>query len=600
MSRDLCYYDRTLFVSMPPERDAKMNVLGNRAQPKRTRQKGINEDSTLNYEKAGMLSTAARWLLLGFILLFVVLVRVRLLDIPLERDEGEYAYMGQLVLQGVPPYSAAYSMKLPGTDLMYAGIMSLFGQSIRGIHLGLIVLNCATIVLLFYLGKKLANDVVGVIASSTYAVLSLSSSVFGFAAHATHFVALPAIGGALLLLSALDKNKPLLYFFSGTLFGLAFLMKQPGLFFIAFGATYLIYHYFASVPRRALKKMLLHIALFMSGALLPFLATVLWLYTSGVFDTFWFWTFQYAAQYGAQIPAFQILSNFEDELLSAVDGSFLLWIIAAAGLVVLYLQRDLKANRMFIILFSLFSFLSICPGFYFRGHYFIMLLPAVSLSAGILVHYLNAKAMAFFKSPHARFVSTGFFIAALLIGIGNQKDYLFKEGPAAISRRLYYYSPFPESVEIAKFIKANSTGADRIVVLGSEPQIYFYSRRRSATGHIYMYGLMEKHDYALSMQKEMIHEIESSGPKFIVLVSVDESWLVQPYSNRYILDWLKFYLNKNYRLVGAVDMISPGLTVYKWHDDAGAYVFQSPDRVLIFEKAQGTGKSTDPDRTRFF
>jgi 4-amino-4-deoxy-L-arabinose transferase-like glycosyltransferase len=152
------------------------------------------------------------------------------LDVPLERDEGEYAYMGQLVLQGVPPYSAAYSMKLPGTDLMYAGIMSLFGQSIQGIHLGLIVLNCATIVLLFYLGRKLVNDVAAAIASGSYAVLSLSSSVFGFAAHATHFVALPAIGGALLLLSAVDKNKPHLYFFSGTLFGLAFLMKQPGLF----------------------------------------------------------------------------------------------------------------------------------------------------------------------------------------------------------------------------------------------------------------------------------------------------------------------------------------------------------------------------------
>jgi hypothetical protein len=281
---------------------------------------------------------------------------------------------------------------------------------------------------------------------------------------------------------------------------------------------------------------------------------------------------------------FQVLGNFEDELLSAVDGFFLVWIISAAGLVVLFLRRAPEANRGFITLFFLFSFLSICPGFYFRGHYFIMLLPAVSLSAGILVHYLNAKAVAFFKSPHARFIGTGFFIAALLIGIGNQKDYLFTEGPVAISRRLYDYSPFPESVEIAKFIEANSTPDDRIAVLGSEPQIYFYSKRRSATGHIYMYGLMEKHDYALSMQKEMIREIESASPKFVVLVPGDGSWLVHPYSERYILDWFKIYLNANYRLVGTVDMISKDLTVYKWDDDVGTYVFQSPDRVLVFQR----------------
>ena len=33
---------------------------------------------------------------------------------PLERDEGEYAYIGQLILRGEIPYVAAHSMKLPG------------------------------------------------------------------------------------------------------------------------------------------------------------------------------------------------------------------------------------------------------------------------------------------------------------------------------------------------------------------------------------------------------------------------------------------------------------------------------------------------------
>ena len=44
------------------------------------------------------------WIALAIVLLFVVAVRIRLLDMPLERDGGEYAYMGQLILQGVPPY----------------------------------------------------------------------------------------------------------------------------------------------------------------------------------------------------------------------------------------------------------------------------------------------------------------------------------------------------------------------------------------------------------------------------------------------------------------------------------------------------------------
>ncbi|PYL50684.1 MAG: hypothetical protein DMF33_12180, partial [Verrucomicrobia bacterium] len=73
------------------------------------------------------------WCVLAAIVFgLVIAIRIRLLDIPLERDEGEYAYAGQLMLQGIPPYTLAYSMKFPGTYASYALIMSIFGQTIFG------------------------------------------------------------------------------------------------------------------------------------------------------------------------------------------------------------------------------------------------------------------------------------------------------------------------------------------------------------------------------------------------------------------------------------------------------------------------------------
>ena len=69
------------------------------------------------------------WLVVLLVLLFVGFIRVRLLDMPLERDEGEYAYAGQLILQGIPPYELAYNMKLPGTYFAYALGMAVFGQT---------------------------------------------------------------------------------------------------------------------------------------------------------------------------------------------------------------------------------------------------------------------------------------------------------------------------------------------------------------------------------------------------------------------------------------------------------------------------------------
>ena len=41
------------------------------------------------------------------VLALVAVARLRLLNFPLERDEGEYAYAGQLMLQGIPPYELA-------------------------------------------------------------------------------------------------------------------------------------------------------------------------------------------------------------------------------------------------------------------------------------------------------------------------------------------------------------------------------------------------------------------------------------------------------------------------------------------------------------
>lgn len=53
--------------------------------------------------------------LMALVALVVFAVRWRLREFPLERDEGEYAYMGRLILEGGAPYGEAANMKWPGT-----------------------------------------------------------------------------------------------------------------------------------------------------------------------------------------------------------------------------------------------------------------------------------------------------------------------------------------------------------------------------------------------------------------------------------------------------------------------------------------------------
>ena len=62
-------------------------------------------------------------------------------------------------------------------------------------------------------------------------------------------------------------------------------------------------------------------------------------------------------------------------------------------------------------------------------------------------------------------------------------------------------NPFVECPVIAEYLKKNTGPDDTIAVLGSEPEIFFDARRRSATGYIYTYGLVEDAAFGLEDAK---------------------------------------------------------------------------------------------------
>ena len=123
--------------------------------------------------------SSAPWALLAVFaaLVFVAYVRLRVADVPLERDEGEYAYAGQLILEGIPPYQLAYNMKFPGTYYAYAAILALFGRTIWGIHVGLMLVNAATSLFVFAIGRRLLGSFAGAVAAVSFAIHSVDRGI---------------------------------------------------------------------------------------------------------------------------------------------------------------------------------------------------------------------------------------------------------------------------------------------------------------------------------------------------------------------------------------------------------------------------------------
>lgn len=514
---------------------------------------------------------------------FFAFIRYRLRAMPLERDEGEYAYGGQLILQGVPLYDLVYTVKLPGTHAAYAVILALLGQSQGRIHVGLIFVNAATTLLVFLLCTRWFGHFAGLIAAATYALLSTGSSVTGLAAHATHFVVLFALAGAWLLLKAIEANRSWLFFCSGLLFGISFLMKQPGIAFLLWAIVFVIWTRLKHPVRRSNPAM--QIAAVLLGAILPFALTCLMIWRSGTFQKFWFWTFSYAREYGTSLQLTEGMTFLTQASTQAIRPAVWIWLMALAGLTTFAWSARAREHTFPVISFALCSCLAFSAGLYFRPHYFILLLPAVSILAGLAVSSGTERLQSWKQSPVLSALPSFLFLLAFYTAVYHQRELFFEMNAVQACEQTYWPNTFPEILELSNYINRIAPQNAEIAVIGSEPEVYFYTHRRSATGYVYFYPLLEPQKYAVTMQEEMEAEIERSRPEIIVLVNNPKSWVAwsRAASTDEIFAWADKYLAQYYEVVGLAET-DETTTKFYWGAEAEDHQPSSPSQIYVLKR----------------
>jgi hypothetical protein len=229
---------------------------------------------------------------------------------------------------------------------------------------------------------------------------------------------------------------------------------------------------------------------------------------------------------------------------SSVGLNAIFWVLAAVGAVMMWWEKRLRAALPFVAGFAVAGVLALCAGMYFRHHYFILLLPVVALLNGVVV----SRSLFLIRNEKSveLFLALGGLVLyglAVLVAI------------AKVSESTYHYNLFTEARRLAFELRAESPAGARVVVMGSEPQIYFYAHRRSASGYIYTYALMEAHPYAAKMQDEMIREIETSKPDYVVYVSERTSWLQRDDSEQKIFRWWEGYWGEHYELLRSIPVM---------------------------------------------
>jgi 4-amino-4-deoxy-L-arabinose transferase-like glycosyltransferase len=358
------------------------------------------------------------------LLLVVALLRLRLLDFPLTRDEGDYAYMAQLWLDGVPPYTAAYDMRMPGIFAVYALILSVFGQSAWGIHMGLLIVHLASVWIVFELGRELVDSTAGFAAAVCFAAFGLNPWINGAVANTEHFVLLPVLGGLLVLLRGLRSGRHAALGAAGVLMGFAAVTKQNAALLAVFAALVVAWRTPTRLPA------------FLIASVIPLAAACGLLAASGSFESFWFWTVTYPGEYSTALAPEAAWFNFSRNLPLVVGWTLGFWLLAALGASALLQRARAGFARVFLLGFLLFSFLALTPGFHFRYKHFQMLIPAISLLAGVAVSALAGWALAHRGRGVARATAAALVALPLVAFVTGEREVFQMDAIAPVGCQL--------------------------------------------------------------------------------------------------------------------------------------------------------------------
>ena len=517
--------------------------------------------------------------LLALALLLSGYIRYQFLNIPFERDEGEYCYIAQLLLEGKTPYLDFYEQKPPGLFYSYALLQAIFGNSLTGVHLAFILVNTLSILLIFGFCKQLFDTWAAAIASWSFALLSLSKMAAGFSAQAEHLIVLSFLAALFFLQKAFHQKRNFYWILSACFLSWCVLIKQSGLFFALAGFGFGLSYYFHLRPM-PFKTFLKKQPLLLLGLLIPVVICLSVLYLQGAFTEMLFWVVEYPRMYIGQYDWASGLRRFLKNFyrISASYQSF--WYLGGIALFALLFTKNIKLPKSWFYLLSILSFLAIIPGFRFYGHYFLLLFPGLAILIG-LAFFLSQFYLSKKLYPVVPLSLVGIIF---VLNIYHNQTYYFNHDSQQLLRTVYQTNPFWETKLISDYLKDHSQPEDQIAVWGSEPQINFYTDRKAASRHCFLLFLMGGNQRTAIWQKELIKETTEAKPRYIVKVNHPYSGNVNAKTLEIFYPWSIDYLAQHYQLIGLSEIYKDQASTLVWGKAALAQDLNSPYQLLIYQR----------------
>jgi hypothetical protein len=487
----------------------------------------VAHSNTLSWDRARMrrlFSQKVDLALLVLCALVLVVFRLHAFDVPLERDEGNYAYIGSRLLAGDRLYVDVWDHQPPGVFVLFAAVAAVFGQEPEVFRWLAVIFSLVSMFLVYSVSRCVAGRPAGLLAAALFAVVSSDPSTAGEGCNREIYMntLILAAWAAAFRVGVLEprpdrsiSRRSLSWLIaSGAALALASSMKTIVAVHWLVLAAWCIGRCLRCDSRAGRVRDAFRII-----AALGLAPAVLWVgialrfAADGRLPDFVDAVLRFNLDYASSSAGF--FRRFADfftppSRLQIFSGAAVLWIASGFAFVGLLLDAMLFRRRetwpALLLLGS--SYVAVCLPNQFWPHYYYLLMPAMVAAAAALVARLGA--MHFAIGPALAFGLLGGLLA-------TQHRVYLSQPPQGITDQRYSGRDFWARGQAEQVARVTDP-ADLIFVYGNDASIYYYADRKSASRYTMIGALHPRYPGYDRRRKIMLDEIIARRPRLILVI----------------------------------------------------------------------------------
>ncbi len=482
---------------------------------------------------------------------------------PFGRDQGIYAYAGQMLLQGKIDYKYVFDLKPPGVHFVFALGQLIFGKSMMGMRMFDILWQSVTGFVLFIIIYKLTKSKLAGFLSSVLYIFLYYRLDYWHTLQADGFLNLPfALSILFVLLSDKEKYTSLLLA-AGVLFGITILFKYTLFIFLPLLVIILI---FQPGLQNRIKKVFLYLAGFV---IINLLDVSLYLF-AGALDEFIDIQFVQTPLYAKIGYETESTGFITANVLRLFFGSVYSPLIWFSIMLAVYLFYTKHFSYKYFVIFSWIasSIIGLIIQWKFFLYHFLVIIPAISAGASLFIANVYGKYGKRFRilAPVSGaiilicYFSFGF--KPYVSNYADLSDYL--SGSKTISQ-IYEEKGFTndsafmiaKTFRAVEFVKQNTSENEGIYVWGFDPLIYYLSGRHCISRFVYNFPLYWKKNNE-KFQTEFMAELNKEKPGLILVSQHDPLYFISGFKgdSKDMLERVpvfKTFIEQNYDYAARID-----------------------------------------------